>query len=132
GNGTILTVNVTPGANPISTGIAVRANLSAIGGSSSQSFTDNGGNSFSFTATVNSNTTGGGKTLPVTITDAQVRTGSTSIALTVTAGSTPPTGVASASPNSVLPGATTVITVTVTPGNNPASSGIAVTGDLTA
>src|SRR5205807_3977613 len=106
GNSTTLTVNVTPGANPTSTGIAVRADLSSIGGSNSQTFTDNGGNSFSFAATVSGNTTAGGKSLPVTITDAQSRTGTTSITLTVTASSTPPTGVASANPGSVLPGAT--------------------------
>src|SRR5205085_11312293 len=33
GNNSTLTVNVTPGANPTSTGIAVRANLTSIGGS---------------------------------------------------------------------------------------------------
>jgi hypothetical protein len=132
GNSTTLTVTVTPGANPASTGIAVRADLSSIGGSSTQAFTDNGGNSFSFVATVSSGTTAGAKTLPVTITDAQSRTGSASIALTVTASSTPPTGIASTSPGSVLPGATSTITVAVTSGSNPASSGITVTGNLSA
>jgi len=132
GNSTTLTVTVTPGTNPPSTGIAVRADLSSIGGSSTQAFTGNGGNSFSFVATVSNGTTAGAKTLPVTITDAQSRTGTTSIALTVTAASTPPTGVASANPGAVLPGASSTITVTVTPGNNPTSSGITVTGNFTA
>jgi hypothetical protein len=132
GNTTTLTVNVTPGSNPTSSGIAVRADLSSIGGSSTQSFTDNGGNSFSYLATVSSGTSAGAKSLPVTITDAQSRTGTTSISLTVTQASQPPTGVATASPGSVLPGATTTITVSVTPGTNPPSSGITVTGDLSA
>jgi|GEM_PF-1693784 len=132
GNSTTLTVAVTPGANPASTGIAVRADLSSIGGSSTQAFTDNGGNSFSFVATVSNGTAAGAKSLPVTITDAQSRSGATSIALTVTAASAPPTGIASASPGAVLPGATTTITVAVTSGTNPASSGITVTGDLSA
>src|ERR1043165_1103079 len=132
GNSTTLTVTVTPGANPASTGITVCADLSSIGGSSTQAFTDNGGNSFSFVAAVSSGTSAGAKSLPVTITDAQSRSGSTSIALTVTAASAPPTGIASTSPGSVLPGATTTITVAVTSGTNPASSGITVTGDLSA
>ena len=132
GRSTTLTVNVTPGSNPTSTGIGVRADLTAIGGSNSQAFTDNGGNSFSFLATVSGNTTGGAKTLPVTITDAQGRSGPASISLTVTVTSEPPTGTASTNPSSVLPGASTTITVVVTPGTNPASSGITVTGDLSA
>jgi hypothetical protein len=132
GNSTTLTVNVTPGTNPASTGIAVRADLSTIGGSSTQAFTNNGGNSFSFVATVSSGTAAGLKNLPVTITDAQSRTGTTSIALTVTAASAPPTGVANANPGAVLPGATSTITVTVTPGSNPVSTGITVTGNFTA
>src|SRR5207248_3239809 len=130
GSSTTLTVSVTPGANPLSTGIAVRANLSSIGGSNAQAFTDNGNNSFSFNATVTNSTTAGLKSLPVTITDAQSRTGTTSISLTVTVSQTAPTGVAAATPGSVLPGASTTINVTVTPGTNPASSGITVTGDL--
>ncbi|MDQ6801663.1 MAG: lamin tail domain-containing protein, partial [Acidobacteriota bacterium] len=130
GGTTTLTVNVTPGANPPSTGLAVSANLSSIGGSSAQSFTDNGNNSFSFSATVSGTTSPGTKNLAVTITDAQGRTGPASIALTVTVSQTAPTGVATATPGSLLPGATTTINVTVTPGSNPTSSGITVTGDL--
>ena len=41
-----------------------------------------------------------------------------------------PTGVGSASPASVPAGGSTTLTVTVTPGDNPPSSGISVTGDL--
>src|SRR5690242_9398110 len=91
GAATQLTVTVTPGQNPTSTSLAVTADLSAIGGSATQTFFDdgiNGGdqtagdNKFSFNATVAANTTPGSKTLPVTITD-QSRTASASIALTV-------------------------------------------------
>ncbi len=94
GENTVLTVNVTPGANPTSTGIAVTANLSSIGGSAVQQFFDdgiNGGdasagdNVFTYTATVASLTTGGAKSLPFSITDAQARSGSGSISLTVQA-----------------------------------------------
>jgi hypothetical protein len=91
GNITLLTATITPGANPPSTGLAVVGNLSSIGGSTAQPFFDDGthgdvtagDNVHSFQATVSSSTTGGSKSLPVTVTDAQARTGSTSITLTV-------------------------------------------------
>ncbi len=91
GDSTLLTVTVTPGTNPTSTGLAVTGNLTSIGGSSSQQFFDNGtngdvtpgDNTFSFSTTVAPGTTNGAKSLPVTITDAQARTGNTSISLTV-------------------------------------------------
>ncbi len=69
------------------------------------------------------------KSLPFTITDAQARSGSGSISLTVLA-STNPSGTGAATPSSVLPGDPSTLTVTVTPGTNPTSSGIAVTADL--
>ena len=84
GASTLLTVNVTPGTNPTSTGLAVVADLSSIGGLATQSFSGSG-NTFTFTATVSNGTTPGNETLPFTITDAQSRTGSGSISLTVTA-----------------------------------------------
>lgn len=91
GGTTNLTVTVTPGANPTSTGIGVTADLSLIGGSSTQQFFDDGlhndgaanDNVFGFTATVAAGTAVGAKSLPVTITDGQSRTGSASISLTV-------------------------------------------------
>jgi predicted extracellular nuclease len=93
GSTTLLTVAVTPGANPPSTGLAVAANLSPLGGSATQTLYDNGtngdavanDNTFSFLATVNVATTPGAKSLAATITDAQSRSGSTTIALTVQA-----------------------------------------------
>ncbi|MGA9995799.1 MAG: lamin tail domain-containing protein, partial [Pyrinomonadaceae bacterium] len=98
GNTTLLTVTVTPGTNPASTGITVTGDLTSIGGSATQTFFDNatngdvtaGDNIFSFLATVAMATTGGVKTLPISIADAQARTGSTSISLTV---QTPPVAV---------------------------------------
>src|SRR5262249_59276120 len=44
----------------------------------------------------------------------------------------PPTGVGLASPSSLPGGASTLLTVAVTPGADPASTGIAVSCDLTA
>src|SRR5205823_14450738 len=86
-----LTVTATPGTNPPSSGITVAGNLSSIGGSASQSFFDNGTNGdvtagdnvFSYLATVSAGATPGAKSLPVTISDAQLRSGATSINLTV-------------------------------------------------
>jgi predicted extracellular nuclease len=93
GGSTLLTVSVTPGTNPASTDLAVACDLSAIGGSASQAFFDDnsngdvtaGDNVFSFLATVPNATTTGAKSLSCTITDAQSRSGSASIALTVQA-----------------------------------------------
>jgi DNA/RNA endonuclease G (NUC1) len=82
GDSVLLTVNITPGTNPTSTGLNITADLSAIGGSSAQIFSGNG-NTFTFQATVAAGTTAGAKTLPVTISDAEGRTGATTINLTV-------------------------------------------------
>ncbi len=82
GASTTLTVHVAPAQNPTSTGITVTADLSQIGGSASQSFSG-GPNTFTFNATVPANNSTGLITLPVTITDLQSRTGSTSIVVKV-------------------------------------------------
>lgn len=137
GESTLLTVTVTPGTTPPSTGLTVNGNLSSIGGSTTQPFFDDGSNGdatpgdniFSYQATVSGGTTGGAKTLPVTITDAQSRTGSAPISLTVNAPSAP-SGIGSANPGTVAPGNSSLLTVTVTPGTIPASTGLAVTADL--
>ena len=138
GASTLLTVAVTPGTNPASTGITVTGNLSSIGGSATQQFFDDGthgdatagDNTFSFQATVTSGTSAGAKSLPTTIADAQSRTGSATISLTVTVPATNPSGTGAANPNTLMAGGSTLLTVNVTPGSNPTSTGIAVTGDL--
>jgi DNA/RNA endonuclease G (NUC1) len=130
GGSALLSVNVTPGANPTSTGVSVTADLSSIGGSSSQAFADNGGNVFSFPATVSAGTAGGAKSIPFTVTDAEGRSVSGTIALTVTAASTAPSGLGSATPSHVPAGGTTQLAVNVVPGTNPPSTGLTVTGDL--
>ncbi|HMO82442.1 MAG TPA: lamin tail domain-containing protein [Pyrinomonadaceae bacterium] len=103
GESSLLTVAVTPGQNPTSTGLAVTADLAPIGGSSAQQFFDDGTNGdvaandgiFSFFATSDASTTPGVKTLNVTITDAQSRTGNTSISLNIQAPPGPETVVIS-------------------------------------
>jgi endonuclease G len=136
---TLLTVAVTPGQSPTSTTHTVATDLTAIGGSASQQFFDDGtngdvtagDNTFSFTATVAMGTTGGIKSLPFTITETSPlsRTGTGTISLGVL-GATDPSGAGAANPNSVLPGEVSTLTVTVTPGANPTSTGLAVSADL--
>ena len=92
GGTTLLTVLVTPGANPTSSGIVVTGDLSGIGGSATEPFFDDGtngdvtagNNTFSFSTVVTITTTPGTKSLPISISDAQGRSGSATITLTVT------------------------------------------------
>lgn len=93
----LLTVAVTPAANPVSTGIAVAANLTPVGGSASQAFYDDGthgdvtpgNNVFSFNVTVPSNTSPSSLTLNAVVSDAQGRSAAPKIALTVVASGAP-------------------------------------------
>lgn len=139
GSTTLLTVTVSPGTNPTSTGLTVAGDLSAIGGAAAQQFFDNatngdvtaGDNIFSWSATVGAGTTGGLKTLPISIADAELRAGSTNISLTVQAFANPSvTG--AANPSAVAQGGSVTLTATVSPGLVPNSTGLAVTADLTA
>src|SRR5207249_775400 len=133
----LLTVQTSAGTNPTSTGLAVTVDLSSIGGSATQTFYDDGTNgdvtasdgTFSFSTSAALGTSGGGKNLPATITDAQSRSGSANIALNVLA-ATNPSGTGAASPNSANIGDTSLLTVTVSGGANPTSTGITVSGDL--
>ena len=132
----LLTVAVTPGANPTSTGVTVAADLSSIGGSANQAFFDDGTNGditpgdnvFSFAA--NSGTSGGVKTISFTVSDSQDRQSNGSLQFTVQAPSNP-AGTGNANPASVLPGGPTTLSFTVTPGTPAPSSGFTVTADLT-
>jgi predicted extracellular nuclease len=97
GGSTLLTVAVTPGANPASTGITVTCDLTAIGGSAAQTLFDDGTNgdvtagddTFSFTATIAAGTTAGSKSLGCTVADAEARSGAAAIALAVEGPPTP-------------------------------------------
>ena len=91
GGSTLLTVAVTPGTNPASTGIGVACDLTAIGGAASQALPDDGTSgdvtagdgTFSYSAAVAAATPAGSKSLPCTVSDAESRSSSTSIALFV-------------------------------------------------
>src|SRR5439155_12055158 len=91
-----------------------------------------GDNVFSFLVVVSASTSTGTKTIPTTIGDDQRRSGSASIAVTVTPASTPPTGVGAAMPGSLQEGNSTLLTLTATPGSNPTSTGIGVIVNLSA
>ncbi len=92
GDTTLLTVAVTPGNYPPSTDLTVTCDLSAIDGSAPQAFFDDGthgdvtpgDNTFSYLDTIAGGTPVGAKSLTCTIGDAQSRTGSATIGLTVT------------------------------------------------
>ena len=83
GQTTTLTVTVTPATSPASTGIAVTSDLSLIGGSQTQAFSNSSGNTFTFTATVTT-TANATLSLPITVTDQQSNTASATITLSVT------------------------------------------------
>jgi endonuclease G len=93
GSSTLLTVSVFPATTPPSTGITVTGNLTNIGGSAFQQFFDDGTNGdvtpndniFSYLATVAPGTSGGVRTVTAVASDAQARTSSVSINITVNA-----------------------------------------------
>ena len=139
GSSTLLTVTVTPGLNPASTGIGVTADLTAIGGSASQQFFDDGthgdvaanDNIFSFQATVPANTLSGGKTLAgLRHRRAIPQRERIHRAHRDAPHALRPPATGSANPNSLQAGASTLLTVSVAGGTNPPSTGLAVTADL--
>jgi predicted extracellular nuclease len=91
GQTTLLTVEVTPGENPPSTGLGVSCDLSTIGGLAAQTFFDDGSNGdvtpgdniFSYLATPTTDASVSSNDLPCTISDAEARTGTASISLGV-------------------------------------------------
>lgn len=88
---TLLTVAVTLGTNPTSTGLEMSCDLLSIGGSATQVFFDDGtngdltagDNTFSYMATVGAGTTTSQNNLACAISDAESRSGSASISLSV-------------------------------------------------
>jgi len=91
GGTVLLSALITPGANPASTGLSVKANLLSIAGSGAQSLFDDasngdvtaGDNVFSFSYSLPGSVTAGTFTLAVSVTDAQGRSGAGTITLTV-------------------------------------------------
>jgi subtilisin-like proprotein convertase family protein len=89
GDPVLFTVQVSPAAGPVSTGLAVQADLSQVGGSATQMFFDNGTNGdavpndniFSFLTVVTGAT--GVYSLPFTVSDAEARSSNGAIALSI-------------------------------------------------
>ena len=119
--------------------LTVSADLSSINGGSVSLFDDGahgdgaaGDNEFGLDVTIDAAATPGSKSLPLSVSDGESRSGSGSIALTVLTPTSPTVSAASAAPASVPAGNTTHLAVTVAPGTNPASSSLAVTVDTSA
>jgi hypothetical protein len=93
GNDILLTVTVTPGTVPPSTGLTVTANLTNLGGTAMQTLFDDGTNGdatandnvFSLLIPITTSVTPGVKLLPFTIRDVQNRQSTTNLSLTVRA-----------------------------------------------
>ena len=91
GRSTLLTVAVTPGADPASTDVFVSCNLSSIGGDFGQMFVDDGTGGdqhvgdhvFSYRATVSPTAALGPRSLPCVVSDAQGRATLPQIALNI-------------------------------------------------
>jgi len=129
GTASTFTVTVTSGTNPTSTGVTVTADLTDFGGTATQAFTDNGGGSFTFSATVQNSAAPGLHVIPVSIADAQGRTANASIAFNVPApGALSGSGLAE--PGSVGLAGDVTLLVSVIPGTSPDSSGLTVTANL--
>ncbi len=136
GGTTLLTVAVTPGANPPSTGIAVQADLTSVGGAAFQPFFDDGSNgdvtpadnTFSFMAAIPNGTSPGNFSLPASISDAQGRSASLLISLEVApSGANSPPVVAAGGPYSVLEGGAVTV---IASGNDPDGDVLSYSWDL--
>ena len=126
------TVVTSSGANPTSLVTSVTADMQAIALTAAEVFTQSPTNTWTFTTSL-ANVGAGTYNLPVTITDALNRVGSSSISLIVT--SCNPTILftgTGASPSGICSGSTTTISAVVQPGQNPTSVSFTVTADLTA
>ncbi len=93
GGTTLFRVAVSPATTPPSTGITVTGNLTNVGGSATQTFYDDGTNGdatagdniFSFQYTIPANLGGGTTSVSTIVSDAQGRTASPSIGITISA-----------------------------------------------
>ena len=131
----VMTVAVTPGASPTSTGIAVSGDTTALGGGPGLAFLDNGvapdavaGDMIYTAETAASSFFLGNQSVPITITDAQSRVGNASVVVTVTNCNPQVTFTGSLA---ACEGTPQLLVASVTPGQQPASTGLTVSADLT-
>jgi hypothetical protein len=93
GSALLVTASVSPGGNPPSTGLVVRVNLGALGGSATQVMFDNGTNGdvtaadgiYSYAHTTPANQGGGTFPIVISASDAQSRTGTRTVNYIVSA-----------------------------------------------
>jgi endonuclease G len=83
GDTTLLTVTVTPGDNPPSSGITVTGDLQSITAGASAVAFSGSGNTFTYLATIDTTAASGPKSLPITVSDAQGRSSNVTLPLTV-------------------------------------------------
>jgi hypothetical protein len=152
GDWVLITVNTTKAANPTSTGVTVKADLSGFLRSVAQDLNDAGqyGDAvagdgvFTYRENIAGAATLGTKTIVATVRDAQGRSTTASFNATLGASSSgggtttqpaatvPLSAVGSAAPTSVAPGGTTLIAARITAATNPISTSIGVTANLSA
>lgn len=132
---TLVTVQVTPGSNPASTGTTVLADLSALGGAPGTPLFDDGNNGdvnandniYSLLVTVPGAQPTGLFRVPVVVEDEQCRIDGDFALVRVVA---PLSGIPSTTPSALPAGCPTLIKVAVTPAICSTSTGIAVVADL--
>ncbi len=131
-----LTVAVTPGTSPPSTGITVNADTTQIGGGPGIPMLDDGNlpdamagdGIYTTQATVAPGTLFGSRSVTTTISDAQGRNGNAGITVTVL--NCNPTGFGRATPPGACRNDQVLLTIDVNPGIRPDSTGITVVTDL--
>jgi len=123
GSNTLLTVQVIPGSNPTSTGIAVKADLSVFGLGTAVAFNDagTGGDAtagdgiYSYTLSVPGSQALNSYNINVTVTDTQGDSIATQVISLSTAALSSTSTVLSIAPNPPVPNQSTVLTATITP-----------------
>ena len=135
GRSTLLTVVVTPGADPTSTGLFVSCNLSSIGGNFSQLLADDGTDGdaypgdlvFSYRATVSRTASLGTRSLPCFVSDSQGRSTAPQITLDVDALPNQPPTADAGGPYQVDEGSAVTLAAT---GDDPEGGELAFAWDL--
>lgn len=121
---------VTPGANPVSTGLHCTATLPASLGGGSVTMTETGPGTNVFTYTLETTTLAPGSgTVLVQVFDAEQRSGGQSFLVTIAPSQTAPRVSPRVSPNPVQAGSTLTIYADVVLGTSPSSTGVVVTAD---